>query len=57
MPHQKSDKVPFNIYADLESLIQKIEGCKNNPEKSSAKSQVKIFHQIFQCLQHHHFNA
>ena len=38
MPHQKSDKVPFTIYADLEFLMQKIEGCKNNPEKSSAKN-------------------
>ena len=31
----KSDKAPFIIYADLESLIEKIDGCKNNPEKSS----------------------
>ena len=23
------------IYADLESLIKKIDGCANNPEKSS----------------------
>ena len=32
----KSDKAPFIIYADLESLIAKIDGCKNNPEKLSA---------------------
>ena len=32
---QKSDKVPFIIYSDLECLIEKIDGCKNNPEKSS----------------------
>ena len=31
--YQKSDK--FIIYADLESLIEKIEECKNNPENSS----------------------
>ena len=31
----KSDKAPFIIYADLESLIEKIDVCKNNPEKSS----------------------
>ena len=31
----KSDKAPFIIYADLESLIEKIGACKNNPEKSS----------------------
>ena len=27
----KSDKAPFIVHADLESLIGKIEGCKNNP--------------------------
>ena len=29
---QKSDKAPFIIYADFECLIEKIDGCKNNPE-------------------------
>ena len=33
--YQKSDKVPFIIYADLEFIIKKIDGCKNNPENSS----------------------
>ena len=33
--YQKSDKALFIIYADLEFLIEKIDGCKNNPEKSS----------------------
>ena len=33
--YQKSDKVPFLIYADLEYIIEKIDGCKNNPEDSS----------------------
>ena len=33
--YQKSDKASFIIYADLGSLIGKIDGCKNNPEKSS----------------------
>ena len=28
--HQISDTVPFIIYADLESLTEKIDGCKNN---------------------------
>ena len=31
----KSDKAAFMIYTDLESLIIKIDGCKNNPEESS----------------------
>ena len=30
----KSDKMLYIIYVDLESLIEKIDGCANNPEKS-----------------------
>ena len=33
--YQKSDKAPFIIYADLESITEKIDGCKDNPENSS----------------------
>ena len=33
--YEKSDKTPSIIYADLESLIQKINGGKSNPTKSS----------------------
>ena len=33
--YQKSDKVPFNIYADLERFTEKIDGCKNNFENLS----------------------
>ena len=33
--YQKSDRAPFFIYADLECLIKKTDGCKNNPENSS----------------------
>ena len=32
---EKSMKVPFIIYADLQSLLEKINTCYNNPEKSS----------------------
>ena len=32
--YQKYDKAPF-IYADLECIIEKIDGCRNNPENSS----------------------
>ena len=28
--------MPFIIYADLECIIEKIDGCKNNPKISSA---------------------
>ena len=31
----KSDKMPYIIYADIESLIRKIDGCANNPENSA----------------------
>ena len=33
---EKPIKAPFIIYADLESLLEKISTCHNNPEKSSA---------------------
>ena len=32
---ERSMKVPFIIYADLESLLEKMSTCHNNPEKSS----------------------
>ena len=32
---EKSMKVTFIIYADLESLLEKMNTCHNNPEKSS----------------------
>ena len=33
---EKSIKVPFTIYADLVSLLEKMKTCHNNPQKSSA---------------------
>ena len=30
--YMKSDKMPYIIHADLESLINKIDRCANNPE-------------------------
>ena len=30
--YPKTDKASFIIYADLECIIGKIDGCKNNPE-------------------------
>ena len=32
---EKSMKVPFTIYADVESLFEKMSTSHNNPEKSS----------------------
>ena len=56
---EKSGQAQFVIYANLECLIEKIDGYKNNPEKSSPKTskQGNIFHQVFQCLLYHHLEA
>ena len=32
--YMKTDKIPFTIYADIESLIRKIDECANNAENS-----------------------
>ena len=56
--HQKSDKASFIIYTVLECIIQKINGCKNNPETSSAtKVREHIQLGFFQCLQYLHLEA
>ena len=31
----KSDKMPYIVYVDIESLIKQIDNCKNDPEKYS----------------------
>ena len=31
----KSGKMPYIIYADIESVIKKIDACTNNPQNSS----------------------
>ena len=41
--YQKSDKAPLIIYADLECITEKIDGCKKNPENSST---VKVSEHI-----------
>ena len=33
--YQEPDKAPFIVYADLEWIIKKTDGCKHNPEISS----------------------
>ena len=34
LPGEKSLKVPFIIYADLECLLKKVRSCQNNPENT-----------------------
>ena len=59
--YQKSDIVPFIIYADFECLIEKTDGYKNNPESSSTSKVGKPFQRysirFFQCLQYHHLKS
>ena len=38
---EKSFKVPFIIYFDLESLLPKMRSCQNNPEKSYTERKAK----------------
>ena len=45
--YMKSDKTLFAIYADLESYIKEIDGCVNNPEKSSTTK--KSEHVLCRC--------
>ena len=33
--YMKSDKIPYIIYANIESLIKKTDGTENNPTNSS----------------------
>ena len=33
---EKSIKLPFVVYADLECLLEKMSTCQNNPNESSA---------------------
>ena len=48
--YQKSGKTTFIIYADLESLIEKIDGWKNNPEKLSLTKVSEPNLSSFSCL-------
>ena len=52
--YQKSDKVPFIIYTDLECLIEKIDliDVKRILKIYLRQNEVSIFRQVFQCLQY-----
>ena len=47
---EKSMKVPFVIYADLECLLKKMSTCINNPNESSTTKINKIYHQVILYL-------
>ena len=45
--YQKYDKAAFIIYADCEYIIEKIDGCKNDPENSSTTKLSEYFTTVF----------
>ena len=45
--YQKYDKAAFIIYADFEYIIEKIDGCKNDPENSSTTKLSEYFTTVF----------
>ena len=47
----KSEKMPYIIYGDLESLIKKIDRFANNQEILQQQKQVSIFLVDIQCPQ------
>ena len=47
---EKSMRVPFVIYADLECLFEKMSTCYNNSEKSSTTKTINTHHLVIHCL-------
>ena len=47
---EKSLKLPFIIYTDLECLLEKINTCYDNPEESSTTKINNILHQVTRYL-------
>ena len=45
-PGEKSLKVPFIIYSDLECLLEKIDSCQNDPENLLQKKKQSISLQV-----------
>ena len=54
---EKSLKVPFMIYADLECLLKKIHSCQNDPEKSSTEKKAKHIPSGYALFIHCSFDA
>ena len=46
-----SDKMPYIIYADIESLIKKIDGCANNPQILQQQKLESMLLADIQCQQ------
>ena len=54
---EKYMKVPFIIYADLESLLERMSTCHNNPEKSSTTKINKHTASGYSSFTHCSFDA
>ena len=54
---EKSMKVPFIIYADLESLLEKMSTCHNNPKKSSTTKINKHAASGYSLFTHYSFDT
>ena len=50
-------KVPFIVYAELESLLEKINTCHNNPKKSSTTKINKHTASGYSLFTHYFFGA
>ena len=53
---EKSIKLPFIIYADLESLLEKMSTCHNNPEESSITEINKHAPSDYSLFTHYSFD-
>ena len=54
---EKSMKVPFIIYADLQPLLEKMNTCHNNPKKSSTTKKSKHTPSGYSLFTHRSFDA
>ena len=50
----KPDKMPYIIYADLESLIKKTDGCATLHKNLQQQNQVNVFLADIQCQKFGH---
>ena len=49
---EKAIMTPFVIYADLESILEKVSGCENDPEKSSTIKVKKHIASAYSLFSH-----
>ena len=54
---EKSIRVLFIIYADLECLLEKMHSCQNNPEKSYTEKKTKHTSYGYSLFTNCSFNA